>query len=107
MTPTTDQVKGIIERLVQALLIWLVAKGHIGQEDALEYGPIVIAICAALYAWWVNRPKAIIQSAAALPETTVITTPEMARSTPETNIISNALGLNRDQVLRNPDGRNP
>ena len=86
--PTTDQVKGIVERLVAVLLTWLVAKGHIGKDDALEYGPIVIGVAAALYAWWVNRPKAIVQSAAALPGTTVVTTPELASGTPEQNILS-------------------
>ena len=86
--PTTDQVKGIVERLVAVLLVWLVAKGHIGKDEALEYGPIAIGIVSAIYAWYVNRPKAIMQSAAALPGTTVVTTPEMAKSTPEPNIVS-------------------
>ena len=88
--PTTDQVKGIVERLVAVLLTWLVAKGHIGKDEALEYGPVAIAIVSALYAWWINRPKAIVQSAASLPGTTVVTTPEMARSTPEPNVVSTA-----------------
>lgn len=88
--PTADQVKGITERLVAVLLTWMVAKGYIGQAQALEYGPIAIGLASALYALWINRPKAIVQSAAALPGTTVVTTPEMARSTPEPNVVSAA-----------------
>lgn len=88
--PTTDQVKGITDRLVAVLLTWLVAKGYIGRDDALEYGPIAIALAMAFYAWWVNRPKAIVQSAAAIPGTTVVTTPELASGTPEQNILSTA-----------------
>jgi hypothetical protein len=86
--PTTDQVKGITERLVAILLVWLVAKGHIGKDEALEYGPIAIGLVSAFYAWWINRPKAIVQSAAAIPGTTVITTPKLASDTPEQNILS-------------------
>ena len=45
-------------------------------------------VVSVWYAWWVNRPKAILQSAAAVPGTTVVTVPEIAHATPETNIVS-------------------
>lgn len=86
--PTWDQIKGIAERLIGGGLLFLVAKGYIGKDDAATYGPAVLLLCAAVYGWYTNRPKAIVQSAAALPNTTVVTTPDLAHSTPEPNIVS-------------------
>jgi hypothetical protein len=67
-------------------------KGWITKQDALdygaEYGPLLLAVVSAWYGWRINRPKAIVQSAAALPNTTVVTTPDIAKSTPEPNIVS-------------------
>lgn len=118
--PTWDQIKGIVERFVSlglaALLSWAVIKGWITKEQAkewgAEYGPIVIMAIATWYGWRINRPKAIVQSAAALPGTVVVTTPAIARATPnEPNIVSNrevsveplseeqiTAQLNRDQL---------
>lgn len=91
-SPTNDQVKGIIERVAYGLIMLilgkLVARGVIdGDMAAYIAGGAVTAIGGA-YAWWVNRPKAIVQSAAALPGTTVLTTHTLATSTPEGNIVS-------------------
>lgn len=86
--PTWDQIKGIAERLIGGGLLFLVAKGYIGKDDAATYGPAVLLLCAAIYGWYTNRPKAIVQSAAALPNTSVVTTPNLAKSTPEPNIVS-------------------
>lgn len=108
--PTWDQVKGIAERLIGGGLLLLVAKGFIGPDDVAIYGPAILLICAAIYGWYTNRPKAIVQSAAALPGTAVVTTPALARSTPETNIVSSAAvdivpvqttaDLNREELAR-------
>jgi hypothetical protein len=86
--PTWDQIKGVAERLILLGLAWLAAGGYIGQGDVLTYGPAILMLVGSLYAWFVNRPKAIVQSAAALPGTTVVTTPDLAKSTPEANIVS-------------------
>lgn len=91
--PTWDQLKGIVERLVAIALAWAVVKGWINVEAAKDYGPIIIMLASALYAWRINRPKAIIQSAAAIPGTAVVTTPAIANSTPELNIVSAATNV--------------
>lgn len=112
MYPTWDQIKGIVERVVSiglaSALSYAVLKGWITKEDAVKYGadllPLLVMAAASLYAWKVNRPKEIAQSAAALPGTVVITTPAIAHSTPEPNIVSNlseeqiTAQLNRDQL---------
>lgn len=99
--PTWDQVKGIAERLILIGLAWAVAGGYITQDESLVYAPAIIMAVGAIWAWRVNRPKAIAQSAAALPGTTVVTTPDIAKSTPETNIVTEeqiTAQLNRDQL---------
>lgn len=100
--PTWDQIKGIMERLILIGLAGATAAGWIGEGDAETYGPAVLLLIGSIYAWWVNRPKAIVQSAAALPGTVVVTTPDLAKSTPEPNIVSNITSqveLKGDQQL--------
>lgn len=87
---TFDQIRGPLERIILVALGWLAAKGYISPAEVAGYATLVIGILAAAYGWWQNRPKAIAQSAAALPGTTVITAPAIAAATPEGNILSNA-----------------
>lgn len=91
---TFDQIRGPVERLVYIGLGWLVARGFITSADVANYATLALAIIAAFYGWWQNRPKAIIQSAAAIlgddgKRTVVVTSPKMAASTQENNIVSN------------------
>ncbi len=87
---TFDQIRGPVERLVYIGLGWLVARGFITSEDVANYATLALGVAAAFYGWWQNRPKAIVQSAAAVPGTTIVTTAALAKDTPESNIISNA-----------------
>lgn len=115
--PTWDQIKGIAERLITvglaSALSLAVLKGWITKQQAIDYGaelaPLIIAAAAAGYAAWHNRPKALVQRAAALPGTAVVTTPDLANSTPERNIVSSAAveivpattaDLNREEFAR-------
>ena len=86
---TWDQIRGPIERLVYVGLGWLVAKGFITSAEVGNYATLILAVGAAGYGWWQNWPKAIVQSAASLPGTIVVTTPALASSTTELNIVSN------------------
>lgn len=94
--PTWDQIKGVAERLVTislaSVLSLAVSKGWITKQQAvdygLEWGPLFLALISAWYGWKINQPRSIIQSAAALPGTTVVTLPSIAGSTPESNIVS-------------------
>lgn len=89
---TTDIYKGVAERLLYGGVIFLtarlVANGYLEPEMASYLAGGAVTLFGGLWAWWVNRPIAIAQSAAALPNTQVITTSDIANSTKETNIVS-------------------
>lgn len=90
MNLTWDQISGPLDRMVLMALTWAVSKGYITTADVAPFAGAAIAAAGAFYGWWVNRPKAIVQSAAALPGTTVVTTPDLAAATPnQQNIVSN------------------
>lgn len=57
-------------------------------EIAAGLGPI-IALLSGFYATWSASHKQQVKAVASVPGTTVITTPEIAAATPETNIVSN------------------
>lgn len=91
---TKDQVQGAGDRAFLVLVTWFLTyasnKGWIGTSDVAPLATALITIGGVVWGWYVNRPKAIVQSAAALPGTTVVTTPDLAKTTPENNIVSNA-----------------
>lgn len=92
MIITQDQLKGMIDRFVAVMatmfLGYCVKKGWIGQTDSATLLPAIILLPSLAWGWWVNRNKALVQSAANVPGTVVVTTPTLAQSTPETNIVS-------------------
>lgn len=63
----SEQQKGIAERLVyaaaMALLTKLVAKGYIDQDMAAYVAGGAVAAVGGLWAWWINRPKALADAA--------------------------------------------
>lgn len=71
---TFDQIRGPIERVLYIGLGYVAAKGYIGSDQIGNYAALILGIGAAFYGWWQNRPKAILQSASALPEVTSIKT---------------------------------
>jgi len=78
MNITFDQIRGPLERVVYIGLGWLVARGFITSEEISNYLTLIMAILAAGYGWWQNRPKAILQSAEAVPGVTKIVTTDRA-----------------------------
>ena len=88
MNITFDQIRGPVERLIYVGLGWLVARGFITNEEVANYATLALGILAAFYGWWQNRPKAIMQSAAAIKGTTVVTSPDLAKSTGQNNVVS-------------------
>lgn len=93
-----EQLKGMGERLATIIATWVlaraVAKGYIAPEDSgvLLPGLIILIVAApsVLYGWWVNRGKSLAQALAkVVPETVVVTSPDIAKNTPELNIVSN------------------
>ncbi len=103
-----DQVKGILERastvIAVMLLSWLVRKGWIGESDMATLLPAVVLVPSLVYGWWINRPKALVQSVASLPGTVIITEDKLAKATPETNVVSNinAKVVTEGEVETNP-----
>ena len=92
MNPTSDQTYGVVERIIYGVAMFVlmkaVTKGWITGQDAPYIAGGIVTLVGGAWAWWINRPKAIVQSAAALPQTVVVTTPALAASTPEKNIVS-------------------
>lgn len=84
MNMTFDQVRGPLERVVYIGLGWLVARGFITSVEVANYATMILAVLAAFYGWWQNRPKAIIQSASALPEVQKIVTTDQTMIADET-----------------------
>lgn len=80
MNITFDQIRGPLERVIYIGLGWLVARGFITSAEVANYATLILAILAAFYGWWQNRPKAILASAAAIPEVrkVVVTDASMA-----------------------------
>lgn len=72
-----DQSNGIFERLIyavaMAVLMKLVAKGYIDEDMAAYVAGGVVAAAGSAWAWWINRPQALITSAANLPEVKNVT----------------------------------
>jgi len=71
---TFDQIRAPLERVVYILLAWLAGKGYLGPQDVAGIGTLIVAIAAAFWGYWINRPHGILASAQALPEVTKITT---------------------------------
>lgn len=87
---TWDQISGPLDRVLLVALTYFASKGWITPGEVAGYATLVLGLLGAIYGWWVNRPKAIVQSAAALPGTIVVTTAALAAATPdESNIVSN------------------
>lgn len=91
-----DQMRGMLDRAATVLatmfLHWLVSKGVLGESDAAQLLPAVVLLPAIAWGWWNNRDKALLQSAASVPGTVVVTTPALATATPnDRNIVSSDL----------------
>lgn len=94
---SNDQITGQLRQILPILGSIAVALGWISPEKSnllisnilAVIGPIMI-IAGIVWTAVANTQKAIMQSAAAVPGTVVITTPDLAAATPnETNIMSN------------------
>jgi len=72
---TWDQIAGPLRAILPALLAFAVAKGWINAGAADWIVTSVIAVGAAGWSVWANRPAAIAATAQSLPGVTVTTTP--------------------------------
>lgn len=67
-----ETVQGIVERLVLVGFTYLVSKGYLTPDQATHFVTAVVALIAAIWGWYVNRPKALLQATANLSEVTKV-----------------------------------
>ncbi len=90
LLPGSPQISGALDRLLFIGLTWAATKGYISSADFVSYALLIIGGGGVIYSLIVNRQKNLALRAAAVPGTTVITTPAIAEATPDApNIISN------------------
>jgi hypothetical protein len=91
---TQEQIKGMLDRagavIATLALGYLVRKGWIGDSEVAALTPILVLVPTLFWGWWVNRNKALVQSASTIPGTVVITNPEIANNVPQSNVISSS-----------------
>jgi len=102
---TKDQGTSILQRIVYAAVMFLamkaVARGYIDADMAAYIAVGIAGAADTAYAWWTNRPKAIVQAAANIPGTTVITTAALSAATPEQNNIVSSVAEAKDAIAAN------
>lgn len=90
---TLEQTKSIGERAATVLVTWAVARGWIPTGDATVMVGFVVSVIPLVWAWWHNRQQALVQKAATVPNTTVVTVPALAAAAPEKNVVSAAANV--------------
>lgn len=99
MLASRDQTTGIIERVIYGMVMFglskLVARGYIDGEMAAYIAGGVVTFAGGAYAWWINRPNALVAAVSNIPNpdaadgrTVVVTADAIAKSTPATNVVS-------------------
>lgn len=91
---STEQIKAMAERAVTILVTIFLAKlvkmGWLSDSDSAMLLPFFVILPSLVYAWYVNRGKALAQATVnAIPGTIVVTTPEVAKAVPSTDVVSN------------------
>ena len=85
-----EQLRALLDRGIPLLVMWMVGHGWITADDGTTLASVIIGIVTLSWAWWINRKKRIVQKAAEIPGTTVVTTQALANATPSNeNIVSN------------------
>lgn len=89
---TADQFKAIAERGITVLVAFAVGRGWFPAGQAADLVALLVAAAAIGYGFYINRPAAIMDSAAAINpnQTKIVTTPELAAATSATNVVSSA-----------------
>lgn len=87
--PNWTQISGVLDRVILVGLTWLASKGYITSSDVANYATLILGIAGAGYAFWVNRNSNLVNRASEVPGTTVVTTPAIAASLPQSNVVSN------------------
>lgn len=86
--PNWTQVSGGVDRIILVGLTWLASKGYITSADVANYATLILGVAGAGYAFWVNRNTNLVNRASSVPNTTVVTTPDIAQALPQNNVVS-------------------
>lgn len=90
--PNWSQISGVADRLVTAGVMFAVGKGWVTSSDAANITALILAIGAAVYAFFVNRNANLLKQAANVivdgQQTTVVAPDALAKSLPQANIVS-------------------
>ena len=86
--PNWTQVSGGVDRIVLVGLTWLASKGYITSADVANYATLILGIAGAAYAFWINRNTNLVNRASSVPQTTVVTSAEIAEALPQSNVVS-------------------
>lgn len=90
LLPGSPQISGALDRLLWMALTWAATEGYITSADILPYALLIIGAGGVAWSVITNRRTNLALRAAAVPGTTVITTPAIAAATPQAdNILSN------------------
>lgn len=68
MMPTGNQASGVADRIFLMLLTYAAAKGWISSDDIAPYLGLLVGIGGAVYGFWANRTRGVLQKAESLDE---------------------------------------
>lgn len=92
-----EQIKAMAERAITIIMTIFLAKtvkwGWLSDSDSAALLPFLVILPSLVYAWWVNRNKALVVAAANTfddqgKKPVIVTSPTVAGETRETNIVS-------------------
>ena len=86
--PNWTQISGGVDRIILVALTWLASKGYITTADVANYATLILGVAGAGYAFWVNRNTNLVNRASTVPDTIVVTTPDIATALPQSNVVS-------------------
>lgn len=88
-----NQVQGVAERIVAALVLYFVNQGYIPVALSADLQTVIVAVVMLGWAWYVNRPNSIIKAANKLDkveriettDTALAADPSLAKVVPSTD----------------------
>lgn len=87
---TQDQIIAALRNALSFFGGVAVSKGWVDSNTLLQAGGLIAPVVGMYFAWRASSAKAQVEKVAAMPGTTVVTTPEVAQASPSDNVKSNA-----------------
>lgn len=81
------QVRVTMQYLATALAAYIVGKGWLPQDAAMQVATYLVGAIPVIYGVWKSRTQGKIESAAKIPGVTIIAPDEIANATPKTNVV--------------------